>query len=395
MSLALPLAGAALTPSEADACSPDPCSFVEGWDSLEPVNAASIPIDGVLVLRGTRQGDVDEDWLSQVELTVTRDGQPIAGAVEATEVRDVLIWRPAAPLEPGATYQVKGNLDNDETDEYYEGCHPDILALDFEFQADTEPSAPLTAPKTSAQESVFLLQRKTLDDVVCCDGAYPNDYGFDCGYGGESVYWDEGFCAATRGFGSLNVDISAEVDVPPATAQLLARELFLDGVSIGSTLDGGALGTTDSKPFCTSVKIRNLATGESVMSEAICHGAEVADQLGDQILDPSAELGQKCKDTPYVCTVKDGQWDETQCSAWPGEEPTTGDPDPTEGPTSDPSGDPSSSDGTDSDDSATAGQDGLVDHGCACDSSTPSPLGALALLGLGLLRPRRRRWAPR
>ncbi|MFY0531134.1 MYXO-CTERM sorting domain-containing protein [Nannocystis pusilla] len=43
--------------------------------------------------------------------------------------------------------------------------------------------------------------------------------------------------------------------------------------------------------------------------------------------------------------------------------------------------------------SASGGQGELVDHGCACDSTTPSPLGALMLVGLGLLRPRRRRRA--
>ncbi|MFY0531136.1 hypothetical protein [Nannocystis pusilla] len=111
--MSLALAGAALVPSEAEACSPDYCSYVEGWSSLEVVSTA-IPTDGVLLLQGVRHGSTpEEDWLDKVDLTVTRDGQPIAGAVETSGVRDVLLWRPAEPLEAGE-YKVEGSLDNPE-----------------------------------------------------------------------------------------------------------------------------------------------------------------------------------------------------------------------------------------------------------------------------------------
>jgi MYXO-CTERM domain-containing protein len=151
------------------------------------------------------------------------------------------------------------------------------------------------------------------------------------------------------------------------------------------------------------------------MSEETCHGAAVADQLGDQELDPTPELQAQCKGGAYTCALDPSMnaWDENLCTPWPGGEATTGEStegtttdDPTGGgPTTDDptgggpgtgSGGPGSdgSDGTAGSEgtgSASGGQDGLVDHGCACDSRETSPLGWLGMLaGLGLLRPRRR-----
>ncbi|HEY8379968.1 MAG TPA: hypothetical protein VIK91_25935, partial [Nannocystis sp.] len=200
MTVALPLAGAALAPAEAEACSPDPCIFYDHWTELEPINAGAIPTDGALLLRGAKTGDgPDEDVLDRLDLTVTRDGQPIAGAIETAGVDHVLIWRPAEPLEPGATYKVTGTLFNDESDEYYELCGPELLQIDFEFHADLGPSAPLEPPEVSTSPYVQTREIVTLEDLVCCDGAMPEESYWNCGYG-EEVYWTEGFCTSRLGY---------------------------------------------------------------------------------------------------------------------------------------------------------------------------------------------------
>lgn len=398
--LAIPLAGVALAPGEAEACSPDPCWAQDVVTSLEPVNAAAIPTDGVLLLQGAQNnGSPDQDWMMQVDLTVTRDGQPIAGAIESSPVRDLLVWRPSEPLAPGATYKVTGSLDNPEHP-YYDDydCGPDILMLDFEFHVDEGPSAPLSAPKTSADESVQLAEHRGLEDLVCCDGAMPVEYYFDCGGSGGYVEWGEGSCSSLRGFGTLKVGTSAEIDVPAATAAMVTQQLFVDGTA-GTTYRAGLISISDSKPFCTAIALRNLATGEVVMSEETCHGAGVAGELGEQDIDPGAALAEKCAGAAYVCVIDEdnARWDETQCTPWPAAGETTGEIETSDGPTTGGPG-TSASGGADTGEdtgedtgSASGGQDGLVDHGCACDSTTPSPLGLLGLLGLGLLRRRRRR----
>ncbi|WAS98882.1 hypothetical protein [Nannocystis punicea] len=385
--MTLALAGAAvLLPGEAEACSPAECAYVDAWQSLQPINAQAIPIDGVLLLRGAQSGDSpEEEWLDKIELTVTLDGQPIAGAVEAAGIRDVLLWRPAAPLEPGE-YQAVGSLDNPAYDFPFDYCSVD-LTLDFGFTVVAEPSAPLVPPLVESSTMVIVRETETLTSLVCCEGAVPYSYSFDCGGGGEYVGWEDGFCAAHQGFGSLRVEVTVDTKLPPATSAMVKRELIIDGESQSAELlDAMAFG--DSKPFCTTVLLTNLATGETATSEQTCHGSEpeIMAQLGDVAIDPGDELLENCSEPAYTCEVaaSGDRWDLNKCAPWAPDEPTGGDP--TEGPGS---GGDDTGDGTDG--PASGGQDGLVEHGCACDSRAPSPFGALLLLGLGLLRPRRRR----
>lgn len=129
--------------------------------------------------------------------------------------------------------------------------------------------------------------------------------------------------------------------------------------------------------------LRNLATGETTSSGKQCHGDAVVDQLGPRLLDPSAELAEKCSGGAYVCEVNAGDdgWDPNNCTPWPGDAPTTDDP--TGGPAT-------SSDDGGSDPDSGGQNDGLVDHGCACDAGTRGSFEALGLFALGLLRRRRR-----
>src|SRR5688500_16000842 len=68
-----------MVPGEAEACDPGPCQGVRIIDQLNPVNAALIPSDGVLVLQAAGKF-IDGDWSAAVSLDVSLDGQPVAGA---------------------------------------------------------------------------------------------------------------------------------------------------------------------------------------------------------------------------------------------------------------------------------------------------------------------------
>lgn len=123
-------------------------------------------------MSAVHEGGADEDeLLDKLALTVTSDGQPIAGALEPTDIRNVLAWRPADPLVPGAVYKVVGQLDNTLEDEQYDYCAADILPLDFECIADDGPSAPLAPPDVDAEEKVAVSEGRQLGDLVCCDDA--------------------------------------------------------------------------------------------------------------------------------------------------------------------------------------------------------------------------------
>ncbi|MBZ5708598.1 hypothetical protein [Nannocystis pusilla] len=378
--LALAGAAAALLPDDAEACTPDECAGVDVWRELAPLNAAAIPTDGVLVLYGLRYSvvlDSEADWLDAITVTVTRDGQPIAGGVEAPGIRGVLLWRPAAPLEPGE-YAVVGSLDNPEPC----GTH---LALDFEFSVAAEPSEPLSPPKVDTSAVLSVRGTTTFEDLVCCDGAMPFTAVFDCP-SQERIEWSEGFCASRQGFGVLRVDVSITTDLPPATDALVVREMLVDGEPQGGDfLDLQSVG--EAKPFCTAVRLTNLATGEVVETEETCHGddPETAAQLGIHAVDPGEALAMQCSESAYTCERhEDGdRWDPANCSPWPADAATGGEP--TEGSSSDGPG------GESSDSAASGGADEPFGHGCACDDRPSSgPPGALVLLGLGLLRRRRR-----
>ena len=69
----------------------DPCEAAEFWTTLTPHNAAQIPSDGVLVLQGARHGTWDDGATATVELAVTLDGQPVAGALERSPMPGVLV----------------------------------------------------------------------------------------------------------------------------------------------------------------------------------------------------------------------------------------------------------------------------------------------------------------
>jgi MYXO-CTERM domain-containing protein len=391
--LALSLAGAAvLLPNDAEACSEGHCLHLEGWESLAPTNAAAIPTDGVLVLQGPRLGYAPEqDLLDKLELTVTRDGQPIDGTIEAPGVRGALVWRPAAPLEPGE-YDVVGSFDNPDDEEDFSDCRPDLLQLSFNFTVEAGVSAPLSPPPIDATPSLRINELEDLKNLVCCDGAMPfrDDLGCTVDFS-----WAQGHCATRKAFGSLHVDVEATVDLPPATAALVVRELLVDGQPLRREFFD-LLSFIDDKPFCTAIRLTNIATGESVDSEELCHGSDVAAQLGEHVLDPGPVLAQECSQAAYTCELAETgeHWDPERCTPWPGDEATSGDPpeEPTTGgPGGEDSGDSGDSEGSEgSEGSASGGANDPVDIGCGCNSSAPDPWGALALLGLGLLRPRRR-----
>ena len=206
LALAFPNLAATATPGVAQACPGyyEPCLDYDFWQDLAVVNATKIPSDGVVVLQGTHQGD-DAQSLPTIELTVTKDGQPLAGALEATSLHGVLVWRPSEAWEAGATYALAGTVTNPPESA---DCAPMMVAIEAMLNIDVAPGAALGAVAFTGESEVQNSSNVSLATLACCEGATP--YSGYSGCSGSGVYWDPNECAPTQATGYLSVQIEGQ-----------------------------------------------------------------------------------------------------------------------------------------------------------------------------------------
>lgn len=384
----------AIMPSPAEACSYIEC---ERLTDVELVHDGPIPAgETALVLRPVLAEDfsIFNGEKSQAALTVTvtptMGGAALAGEVVAIDALRLLVWRPAAPLEPDTGYEVVVTVDNSGLD--YAECGPDGYERMFSVTTGAAVAVPLSVPEVSASAELVSVPSLMPETMVCCDGAIPVDQSGGCG---PSVDWFEGTCAAGSAYRSLAV--TASID-PPALAETMGQVGYHFS---GTVFAPGATEVTrpSDEPFCGQLTAIHLMTGETMTGPEVCVGEELAGMLGTHAIDPSPELAA-CVGEPYTCAVIYGPngelWDAEDCVPWPEGQATTGDPttgEPTTGggpggPDTDGSsgGESGESSGTDS--AGGTGDDG-VDRGCACASTDGSAPWGLALLLLAW--PRRRR----
>jgi MYXO-CTERM domain-containing protein len=394
----------AAAPSTAEACSLDPCFSEFVWlDGVAPINADAVANDGVLVLQAT-QGDQQTigEFAAALTLSVTREGQPVPGTLEDTAVSGVLIWRPGEPLLAGATYDVAGSFTNNaEVVEF--GCAAADIPLAFQFSA-VDPTEPLAAPTVAAEAAAIILESNEITDLVCCDGAFPGE--LECG--GSGVYWTEGACAADKGLGVLDLQVTATSPLAPATAAMLATVIRVDGQEVYRGL-APQHSLRSNAPVCIVVEQVHLGTGDVIAAAEQCHGDDLVDELGPQVLDPAVVLAAQCTGPLYTCELVDegfpAMWDETKCTDLD-PPPVDSEGEPTtdsEGqPTTDSEGQPTTSasegdaDSSGEPEGSSSGADTGEEtddskQGCACNSGAPDPAGLLGLVVLAALARRRRR----
>lgn len=300
---------ASLLAREASACELDLCAGTVAVTGLERANTADLPTDGVLLLKARTSGDLDPEQLpARIQLTVTRDGLEIPGALELAVFTNLLRWRPDAPLQPG-TYLVAATLDNPGAPS---GCVPSAdLSLTFDVADAT--TAPLVAASIDAATFHFDEPLITLTGVVCCNDAYPFDQVM-CGmsYG---LTWDRGLCTARETRGYLRITLTADPSADPISAGQWARVLRQDG-----ELVAGGPATTFIReieaPTCFRIDQRSLASGAVVEGEELCFGDADVDRLGVRPLDPKAALAGQCQSDLYTCEIEAGSWDPKHCMSW-------------------------------------------------------------------------------
>jgi MYXO-CTERM domain-containing protein len=379
----LALAGLSLVPAEARACSPDPCVDFEVLNGLFLINQDAVPTDGVFVLATSVVGSLSmADIVADLEFTVTQDGEPVAGALEDSGVPNVVLWRPDGPLTPFVVTTAIATFKNPQ-DAINEGCAFGDLEVEYDIHVASNPAVPLTKPEVTAQYTLEIYESRGLQDLACCDGAYPTE--FECGI--TDVYWDSGQCASIRGTRYMNLVLGVDNLLPKPTAGLLATTYIIDGEELITGAGVINLFTLEDSPVCVVAQQTNLANGETVQSAELCVG-EAEDGLGVVELDAAAQLAGLCTDPLYTCELaKDAypnQWDPEQCT--PFESAAESETSPT---SSDGESESSGEGGESSDEGGEGGQD-FPEKGCGCATDSSDVFSLFGLFVLGLV-PRRRR----
>jgi hypothetical protein len=309
---ALWLAGVALDAREAQAHCGDDCTAPLPY-TLGPTSDVLAP-DSVLVYR-IPDGRA-ASALPFFTLTVTdAEGVPVEGSVEVDSIFSLIVWRPAAPWLAGTTYTATSHIDTAAwaTAEY--GAPPDACHtydIPVELTVDAAPLPAPAAPPVLVETEHTIVDSDSLDALVCCDGALPyRSYGPGSCPSLETQ--DDGRCASLRRLGGLAVHHTLDRSAlsPAASGNLVSR--VIGGTPAPRVFGGVRL----YAPECVRLEILDVARGDIFVDER-CLGDDIADQLGDIAVDPTAKLAEICEGQAYTCEVVGfDRWDATRCKTWP------------------------------------------------------------------------------
>ncbi len=318
--LVLLAAAALLLADEADACTPDPCEEVLAFVDLKRASDLDIPTDGVALLQANWFGDIAMlPLLPGLAATVyLKDdesgeevGEEVEGQLEETDVPGTLLWRPALPLVPEATYVLRGTYENPA--EAAGVCAPQFVEFKTEFKAGADPSLPLFAPEVRTRTEFEDFPRTDLGSLACCDGAVPRAEDF-CGV--TSLSWTEGQCTTTVARKVYKVDLWIDVleEEEPSYGQWMYT-LREDGAAIRSSLIPRFTRYL-TEPACYVFEMRSLISGVVFSGEETCFGEELVDFEDEQPLDPHQALGDSCDGPLYTCDIVGDRWDRDHCRSW-------------------------------------------------------------------------------
>ena len=309
---ALWLAGVALEARDArghcgdDCTAPLPYILGPTSDVLAPDSVLAYPVpDGRAAMA-----------LPFFTLTVTdADGVPVDGSVEVDPLFSLIVWRPAAPWAAGATYTATGRIDTAAWAMAEYGAPPDACTTSdypVELTIDAVPLPAPAAPPVLVETEHTIVDSDSLDALVCCDGAIPGR-----SYGPGSCpaleLHDAHPCASLRRLGALAVHHTLDRSAlsPAASGNLVTR--VIGGTPAPRVFGGVRLYV----PECVRLEILDVARGVIFVDER-CLGDDIADQLGDIDVDPTARLAELCEGQAYTCEVsRSDQWNAARCETWP------------------------------------------------------------------------------
>lgn len=279
------------------------CYGCYGATAARPVFGASIPADGVLAF--AFEGEHPSGAAvalrrlggdgAELELTLETLAPHLVGA-------PLLIARPLAPLEVGATYEVVLSAVNDSATMDESDCelapHLEVVTT---VRADPAGHVAPTPPELDVVFTVDVVTTTPPDaQVVCCDRDDQPDVGSDCGWGRS--LGDR--CTSTVGLGVLRAAINVE-----AAAWDPRGQIYIEGFAAAATT--ALRDSTD--PFCVTPAARDLITGARALGPAICPDPELTSAVGEHPHDPAQAL--VCRPL-WTCTDPEGGWDPAACRRW-------------------------------------------------------------------------------
>ncbi len=309
-----------------------------------------------------------EEAQALVDIVVTNEaGDEVKGTFDG--VPGAYVWRPLDPLTVGEVLTVDFAVSEDN-------CFgPDEGSTTVTVIPAATP--PLPSATVTFEQEYYFDDRENLDNVVCCNGAYPSTYCDRLDF--------EGYCAVAAGTGYAQATLTIE-DFDPAFAATTRIDLVVDGKVVESRSGPNIPGRPDfwvSKPnaFEVTTRVVDVATGEELEGDAFIADGDGLGQLGPRPLDVDAELAANCETLPYVCEHDGSDWIKTACTPYWDDEAgsssgtTDVEPEPTT---------------TDIGTSSGSGGDAAAEDaaGCACTGGGFPANSSLMLLGLLGLRPR-------
>lgn len=306
-----------LAPDLARACDLEPqCA---SYRSVELSNTA-LTSDGAVLWHATRsrqEGANENDVLAATTLEAfDDDGTAVAGSLELAyrgARTDVFAWRPDEPLTTGTSLSISLSIDNDALEECDQPIDEtyDVQVIDGQAQA---PSL----PDLSFETTYSIRQDYEIDDLLCCDGAYPAVAQGSCE--GETVGWSEGSCTGSQGTGVALGTFQVGALAADAAGHTMI-ELRIDGVAVAATPgfadESISLHSDNSQTVQQmTIAIVNVLDGTVLESDPFTNDGGDPDALGPIDIDIDAFAAQ-CEEEPYVCEQLEdarGYWDPMACA---------------------------------------------------------------------------------
>ncbi|MCA9547075.1 MAG: hypothetical protein KC613_21885, partial [Myxococcales bacterium] len=112
----------------------------EAWaiEQTWPADGQDATPDAPLMVLGRERDWSNFAFADRLTVEITRDGEPVEGALAPAPTSELALWWPSEPWQPGATYAVSLRVDNEY--DYYEDTR-DELALRFTVGEAPAPAA--------------------------------------------------------------------------------------------------------------------------------------------------------------------------------------------------------------------------------------------------------------
>lgn len=313
--------------SRADGCSGGPGIMGPGWHGLSGVDDTALPTTGAVALEGTLKGLAEGAALEAVTVSVEdAAAQPVAGSLSLHDVgrdpndithearRVLVVWRPAAPLEPKGAYQVTWAI----AEAAVSGSYPPSSGA-LALETVSEPAKPASVTVSQIE---FGRERILSGETVSCQHAASVN---SCGpsvssFGSTEVQAPVLHLAFAPPPSAASIHQLTRIEAVPGKGQLVSKpEAFVNVPPYGAAAHSVTLQFSDEvDEYCVRLVTEDLTTGKQSVLPSVCAQRTDAVAPGPSLL----EARLVACDAPPT-TELEGAWcashpDASQCSSTAG-----------------------------------------------------------------------------